>query len=867
MMLDSSSFYRLLLRLYPSSFRSEYGAEMLAIFAASVAAARGRFGRIALALRAVADVAPNALRAHLDVLRQDVRYSARALRRSPGFAATAIAVAALGIGATTAAYSVLDRVLLRPLPFPEPERLVRVWEDQTFRGYRELEVSPPNYRDYKAMSRSFSGMGAVMSVSLNLTGAGEPRRIDVSGLTSEVFELLGARPALGRLFAPADDRDGAPGTLVLSHALWMTRFGGDPSVLGKSVRLNDEPSTVIGVMPPGFSFPNRTVEAWAPMRFSESDFQERTNFSLHVYARLRPGVSLAAARAEMTGIGARLERAYPKDNAKTGVTVTPLQGNVPAQSRLLLTALFAAALGLLLIACTNLASLLLARAVARRPELAVRAALGAGRERLLRQLLTESLLLAFAGGAVGVALAAVTVPLAGRLIPESLPVGGEPGLDLHVLLFAGALTALTGLAFGVVPALRACGGSEGLRESARSGAGRSAGRLRAAFVVAQVTASVALLGACGLLVRTLWSLQKVDPGFRPEGVLTLGTDLPMPRYLKSAVRDPFYDRVLSEARAIPGVTAAGYISFLPMAWRGGIWPIGLAGQASEAESSRTASLRFATPGLFEALGVPLRAGRLLAAGDTLASPYVAVVSESFGREVWPGENPIGKHFFFAFEERTIVGVVGDVRVRGLERRSEPQVYLPHGQMGDDRLPWFAPKHLVVRASIAPATLLPALREIIQRADPQIPVSDVRTLSEIVREDIAPRRAQARALAAFAGAALLLAAIGIHGLLAFSVSQREREIGVRVALGAQPRDILGMVVGHGVRLAAAGVLLGGLLAYGAGRAMTALLVGISPADPATFATAAGIAVATAVAGSLLPARRAVTLDPVRAIRAE
>jgi len=866
-----TSLYRVLLRLYPASFRSEYGAEMLSIFVASVAAARGLGGRAALVVRALADVLPNALRAHLDVLRQDVRFSLRALRRSPGFTATAVLVAALGIGATTAAYSLLDRVLLRPLPFPEPERLVRIYEDQTFRGYRELEVSPGNFRDYKALSRSFESMGATMSGpagSMNLVDRGEPRRIDVTAMTADVLPLLGARPALGRTFTAADDLGGAPGTVILSHALWTRQFGADPGVLGRSVRLDDAPYTVIGVMPPSFSFPSRKVEAWVAMRFVEDDFQDRTNFALSVYGRLRPGVSLASARAEMSGIGARLERAYPKENAKTGVTLTPLQGNVPAQSRLLLTALFGAALALLLIACTNLASLLLARAVARRPELAVRAALGAGRERLLRQLLTESLLLALAGGVLGVALAAAATPLSARLVPASVPVGAPPAVEPRVLLFAGALTILTGVAFGVVPALRAAGPrSDGLRDGARAGAGRSAGRLRSAFVVAQVTASVALLAACGLLVRALWTLQRVDPGFRPEGVLTLGTALPMPRYLKSSIRDPFYDRVLAEARALPGVSAAGYISFLPMTMGGGIWPVGLGGKASEAESSRTASLRFATPGLFPALGIPLRAGRLINDGDTMQSPYVAVVSESLGRQVWPGENPVGKHFFFAFEERTIVGVVGDVRVRGLERRSEPQVYLPARQLGDDRLPWFAPKQLAVRSSVDPATLLPALREIVSKADPQIPVSDVKTMSEIVRDDTAPRRDQARALGAFAAAALALAALGIHGLLAFSVSQREREIGVRVALGAQPRDVLRMIVRHGVGLAAAGVVAGALIAYGAGRAMNALLAGVSPADPAVFAAAAGLAIAMALAGSFLPARRAVRLDPVRAIRAE
>jgi predicted permease len=860
--------YGFLLRLLPASFRAEYGGEMRRVFARRLHDASGVSGRLAAWAAEVLDVLATAARVHADYLRADVRYTLRALRRSPGFAATAIAVAALGIGATTAAYSLLDRVLVRPLPFPEPERLIRIFEDQSFRGYRELEMSPGNFRDYRALSRSFESMGASMGTSMNLVEGGTPRRIDISAVTAEVFPLLGATPALGRTFSAAEDRSGAAGTVILSHALWTSQFGAAPSALGRSVRLDDAPYTIIGVMPASFSFPSRNVEAWVAMRFDEDDFQDRTNFALSVYGRLRPGVSLAAARAEMNGIAARLERQYPKENAKTGVTLTPLQGNVPAQSRLLLTALFGAALALLMIACTNLASLLLARAVARRPELAVRAALGAGRERLLRQLLTESLLLAGAGGVLGVALAAAATPLSARLVPSSVPLGQAPAVDPRVLLFAGALTILTGVAFGVVPALRASAPrSNGLRQGARAGTDRSAGRLRSAFVIAQVTASVALLAACGLLVRALWTLQRVDPGFRAEGVLTIETALPMPRYLKSSVRDRFYERVLTEARALPGVTAAGYISFLPMTMRGGIWPIGLAGKASEAESSRTASLRFATPGLFPALGIPLRAGRLIADSDTLASPYVAVVSESFGKKVWPGENPIGKHFFFAFEERTIVGVVGDIRVRGLERQSEPQVYLPSRQLGDDQLPFFAPKQLAVRSSVAPATIVPALREIVSRADPQVPVSDVKTMSDIVRDDTAPRRDQARALGALAAAALGLAALGIHGLLSFSVSSRLREIGVRIAMGAQRGDILRMVLRRAAALAAVGVALGLLVAYASGRAMQSLLAGVSPADAATFAAAVVLSIATALLGSLLPALKAMRVDPMTVMRSE
>ena len=707
-----------------------------------------------------------------------------------------------------------------------------------------------------------------MGTSANVVGRGEPRRLDGETITAEVLPLLGAAPALGRTFVAEDDRAGAAGVLLISDALWKSEFGGDPAALGRTLLLDDEPFTVVGVMPPGFAYPNRAVEFWTPMRLSEED-ADRTNLCLHVVARLKRGVSLEAASAEMRGIAARLESAYPKENERTGANVVSLSRRLNAQSRLLVTALFGAALGVLLIACTNLASLLLARGISRRRELAVRSALGAGRDRLLRQLLTESLLLAFVGGALGIALARAAAPLLARLLPGNLPITGAPSVDPRVLVFAAFLTTVTGVVFGVLPALRACGDAhaDALREGDRAGGGRRAERLRSILVVAEVTASVALLATAGLLTRALWRLQNVDPGFRPESVLTLRTSLPFPKYGKTARRQVFYDRVIGGIRALPGVVDAGYISFLPMTMGGGIWPVEPAGTPAEPGDPRVASLRFATPGFFPAMQIPLRSGRGVAESDTLAAPRVAVVSESFARQSFPGENPIGRRFHFAFEDREIVGVAGDVRVRGLERSSEPQVYLPYGQMPDDGLPWFLPKDLAVRAAIAPASLLPAIRAIVAKADPQIPVSDVRLLSEVVAEDTAPRQVQARVLGAFAAAALLLAGIGIHGLLAFTVAQRSREIGVRIALGAQPRDVLGMVLRRGVSLAATGVAFGGLLAYAAGCAMQALLAGVSPADAPAFFAAAAAAVLMTLAGCLAPAIRAVRLDPIAAMRAE
>jgi predicted permease len=858
--------YRALLHLYPASFRHEYGEEMCAVLARRERSASGPPARLALWAAACWEVFPNAAAVHWDLLRQDLRYMTRTLRRAPGFALTALPVIALGIGATTAAFSVTDFVLIRPLPFPEPDRLVWVWEDVP--GYPRLYPSPPNYLDWKRLSRSFSAMGALHTVSVNLVGQGEPERLEGAAVTADLFPLLGVRPALGRLFTAAEDRDGAAGTLLLSYRLWQRELGGDRSVLGRRLLLDGTPYVVIGVMPRDFYFPDREAALWVPMRFSRSELEERTNACLEVVARLGPGISLDRARAEMSVVAARLERQYPKDNEHTGAAVYPLRDQLSPQSRLLLVALCGAALCVLLIACANLANLLLARALARQQELDVRAALGAGRERLVRQLVTESLGLAFAGGALGVLVAMAALPLLTRLVPLALPIAQAPAIDLRVLVFAGLLTTLTGIGFGTLPALRACQDSDlgGLRQGVRAGGGRRE-RLRSALVVTEVAAAVVLLVSAGLLLRALARIQATDPGFRPSGVLTLRTALPSPKYDGAARRAEFYTRVLAEVRALPGVSAAGFTSFAPMVFGGGIWLVALDGQPEERAADRSASLRYVTPGVFAALGVPLQQGRDVSDADTADRQFVAVVSRSFARRFWPDGNPLGRHFQLAFHDRTVVGVVGDVRVRGFERASEPQVYVPCRQVPDRWLLFFAPKDLLVRSATEPRTLLPAIRRIVRRVDPEQPISDVRTLAEIVDDETASRAAQARVLGAFAAIAFLLAGVGIYGLLSFAVSQRAQEIGVRMALGASMADILAMVLRQGALLAAAGVVPGVALAYAAGRAMAALLAGLNPGDAPTLLAAVGLCLLMTIAGSLWPALRAVRVDPITVIRRE
>ncbi|MCU1234483.1 MAG: hypothetical protein JWP63_2450, partial [Candidatus Solibacter sp.] len=804
--------YRALLHLYPASFRAEYGEDFCALFAQRRAHASNPFAVLALWLEAIADTVTTALPVHLDIFRADLAWAFRSLRRSPAFTATAILVAALGIGATTAAFTLTDHVLLRPLPFADPDGLVKIWEDHRAAGYPRNEPSPANYRDWKRMATSFSAMGAYTNIALNLGGTGDPERLEGAAVTSDLFPLLGVQPALGRLFTAAEDRPESPATILLADALWRRRFAADTAILGRTVILDREPYTVVGVMPRNFIFPNRAVEFWKPVRFSEESFSDRSNTYLKVVARLRRGVTLASAESEMRLIAAQLERAWPKENEKVGAALTTLRDEIPSRSRMLLLALLGAAACVLLIGCTNLANLLLARALSRRRELAVRAAIGAGRERLIRQLLTESLLIAFAGGAAGVLVALAALPLLARLVPSALPIAEVPVIDARVLAFAALLTSVTGIAFGVLPAWRACGGAnlDGLREGSRGGVGGRRERLRSALVVAEVAGSIVLLVSCGLLMRALWRLQTVDPGFRSAGVLTLRTALPIPRYNKVADRDRFYTHVLTEARHLPGVTSAAFISFIPMLPVGGIWPVKVPGRDPDSQS-RTAMLRYVTPGYFATLGVPLRAGRDIDSSDTRDVPFTAVVSESFARRYWPGENPIGRHFQFAFRDRTIVGIAAEIRVRGVEKQSEPQVYLPYLQVGDGDIITYAPKDLVVRLSTPPAAVLPALRRIIAAADPEQPISDVRMLTDVVDGETAPRVVQLRVLGAFAAIAFLLAAIGIHGLLSFTVSTRKQEIGVRLALGAQRSTILRMILRDGARLSAFGAIVGGALA--------------------------------------------------------
>jgi len=868
--------YRALLHLYPASFRGEYGEEMAAIFRHRLRDADGPFAWLALWIGVAGETIVNALAVHWDIFRQDLQYAARTLTRARGFAATAILIVALGVGANTAAFSLTDFVLFRPLPFPDANRLVTLWERTL--GYGRLQLSPANYHDWRLAATSFERVGAYTTVSKNFVGNGEPERLEGAFVTADLFPALGVSAALGRTYSAGQDfrilpngTDGEDAILVLGDPLWRRAFGADTEIIGRTVVLSERPFTVIGVMPPAFSFPTRKAEFWIPYAVTPGDYADRGNNYLYGIGRLKPGVTLSSARIEMSVVAARSRQQYPKENEGIDVTVNAFRDELSQQSRTMVLALSGAALCVLLIVCANLANLLLARALARRQELAVRTAMGAGRERLVRQLATESLVLAALGGALGVLVAVLVVPLLWQLVPANLPTSATPGLDLRVLGFAAVLTLVTALAFGLAPLVTttrrgADADVRGLREGARAIGGHKE-RLRGVLVIVEVLASVVLLITTGLLVRALWTIQARDPGFRPDGILTMRTALPMPRYARTAARTAFYTRVLDEVRAIPGVSGAAYISFLPMVVPGGIWGVGLPGRPAERRDQATASMRFVTPGFFSSLKIPLRRGRDVSELDTMTTQMVAVVSESFVKRYFPDDEGIGHTFTFGFTDRSIVGVVADIRVRGLERSSEPQVYVPYRQQPDSSFVGYTPKDLVVTASTPLEQLAPAVRGIIGKADPRLPVSDVRPMTDIIDAETASRSVQVRVLAGFAFVAFLLAAIGIHGVLSFAVSQRTPEIGVRIALGAQRGDILGMVLKQGVALVGAGLLPGLALAYFAGRTLQTLLAGVTPADLPTFGAVIGLTLLMALGGTLLPTLRALRIDPIKAIRAE
>lgn len=806
----------------------------------------------------------------LQTTMQDLRYALRGYRRSPGFAAAALVVLALGIGANAAIFTVVNAALLQPLPYAEPDRLVAIWHtppQASFPGVSQFAVSAANYLDWEREQHVFERMSVQHFRTFALAGGAEPEQVRGLGVSQGFFRVFGVPPLHGRWFAADEDRPGAERVVILSHRLWQRRFGGDRGLVGRTVLLDGAPHTVVGIMGPSFTYPD-WAQLWTPLAWTPEDRAVRSEHSLMVTARLAQGVSLEQAQAEMDAISARLARAYPQDNKGWGAVVVPLHEELLGDLKLSLMVLLGAVAFVLLIACANVANLVLSRTLARRTEMAVRLALGAGPGRIVRQVLTETILLAATGGALGLLVAEGGVSLIRSFLGSRLPENLALHADARVLAFTAAVSLLAGLAAGLAPALRMAKASVG--EAIKQGGGRSeseaaGSRLRATLVVVEVALSLVLLVGAGLMIRSLWQLHRVDAGFDPRNVLTGWVSLPKTRYPEPEQQARVIERLLERTRALPGVEAAAFAPNLPLT-NGNNWPVSIVGRP-QLPLSEQPQLQgnTVTPGYLRALRIPLLRGRELAETDTADRPAVVLVSEAAAKWLWPGQDPIGQRLvvgFFPDTVREVVGVVKDVKERGLHEPGTASMYLPLAQ-----LPFFYGAIIVRTRTASPETLGPSLVAAVREVDRDLPVEDLMPMEMVVQRSTSDTRFTMFLLAAFAGLAVLLAAVGIYSVLAYTVRRRVREIGIRVALGADRREVVRMVMADALRPALLGVAIGFAGALGLRGVMARLLFGVSPADPATFAAVAGLLVAVAVGSSVLPAYRATRVDPVVALRDE
>ncbi len=811
----------------------------------------------------------------IEDLWQDLRYGTQIMLKQPGFTFIAVLTLAMGIGANTAIFTLVNAVLLRALPFPQPEQIMTIWEEAPSDGEAKQRVAPGNYFDLKAQQTVFERMSALSGSEMNLTGEGGPEKLKgFAVLDGEALDILGVRPPLGRVFLPGEYLRGANKVLLISHELWLRQFGGTADVVGKELILNDERFTVIGVLPADFRFLNPDASFWAPAGFSPQLRAYRAGHYLTVLARLKPGITEAMAQAEIKTLMQRIAREHPAEAGKLSAIVQPLHDHLTGNVRRPLLVLLAAVGLVLLIACANLANLLLARSASRRKEFAVRVALGAGRWRIVRQSLTESVLLAGTGGVCGLLVAVWSFAVLRQLIPPELIGIATLGLNGQVLVFTLGLSVLTGVLFGLAPAWQATqlDVNEALKQGgARTGAGHR--RMQNALVVVEVALALVLLIGAGLLVRTFFHLRQIDVGFRAESLLTLQTRLPRARYEDIAKRTNFFRQTLERVRALPGVVSAAYTSSLPMAGLGGIYTVAIEGHPAQAGVALEAGHRQISSDYFTTLGIPLREGRAFDERDTLQTEPVAIINETMARRFWPQENPLGKRFSIdedyqgrsAPQLLTIIGIAGDVKHRGLEDDIRPELYLPHAQAFYNSSS--IPSYLIVRTANDPLRLASAARQTIQLIDPNLPTADIRTMQARIDELIVQRRLRMVLLTTYAGLALLLAAVGIYGVLSHFVAQHTTEIGVRLALGAQVDDVLRFVVQRGMRLTLVGIGLGLLASFALTGLMKALLFGVSATDPLTFGVIASLLLVVAFVACFIPARRATKVDPLTALRSE
>jgi predicted permease len=802
----------------------------------------------------------------IDDALQDLRYAARILRHNVSFSLAVIATLALGIGANTAIFSVVNGVVLRPLPYDQPDRLYSVWLVPAASQSERQPASYPDLTDWQTSATSFSGIGGYVFNRYELSG---PEGVDLARSiagTATLYPTLGARPLIGRLPRPDEDREAV---VTISHRLWQRRYAGDPSVIGRKLLLDDEPFTIIGVMPPGFHFPSPDIELWTSMYpIARATGDAATNPWLvnrglrgyRILSRLKPGVTPAAAESEMNGIMDRLGASYPNEDGATDVRLQSVHDDTVGGVRRALWLTFGAAGLVLLLACVNVAHLMLARASARAREIAVRRALGAHRGRVVRQLLTESILLGVIGGLAGLAVAAVGVRILVRISPGDIPRLETVALDPATIAFAAIISIGTGMLFGLAPTFAAASArlQSTLREQ-RPGA--RSGRMRAMLTAAEVAFALVVLVAAGLVVRSLVSLLSTDMGFRPERVITMSIGFSSTRYPDPAMRAPTLDRILAQIRALPGVTSAGASTSLPPARMQQSNGFAIEGDPPPRPNEEPSAIFIpTTPGFLPALGVPLLRGRDIADGDGASAPKVVVISQSIAHRDFAGRDPLGRRLRIADSLYTIIGVVGDVGYEGIGKPAQPALYVPFAQSTFPGL-WVA-----VRASVEPWSLIGPIRDAIHVVDPRMNAQSLRPMDDLLSDTMVRPRFQAWLLATFGGLALVLAAVGIYGVIAYGVSQRTSEIGLRLALGAPRRSVISLILRRGLFPVAAGMVIGLIAAVGLSRVMTGLLYGVSPTDAITLVAVTLLLAVVAVAAAYLPARRAARLDPVGALRA-
>jgi len=810
----------------------------------------------------------------MTILLDDLRFALRVMLKNPAFTLIAICTLAMGIGANTAIFTVVNAVLLRPLAFRDPSSLILVLEKSQ---YPIVSTSYENYVDWRDQSHSFVSLEATRGGTITVTGAGDPERLNARYATAGLFPLLGVNTILGRTFRAEEDRAGGPPVVLLSYGLWQRRFGAAQDAIGKSINLDSQPYTIVGVLPRGFEL-LQPADLFLPLTPWAATLPDDRNWHAGTVpvGRLKPGVSREQARTEMVGLTKRLEEQYPVYNTGTSADVAALQGRMVQSVRPALLLLLGAVSFVLLIACVNVANLLLARAASRGREIAIRTSMGASRWRIVRALLTESLLISLAGGALGLLVAAASLGPLLRLAQDSVPQIFTVGLDRTVLLFTAIVSVLTGLIFGTIPALRTA--NLDLRESLNEGSrGSTSGpgqhRLRSVLVATEIALAMLLLVGSGLLLRSFARLQEVPPGFQPDHLLVADLPLSEKTYATSEQRFQFFDRVVDRAKALPGVRSAGAASFLPVSGGGGLLHFNIQGRPPKTPHDYiTAGYRTISPGYMETLGIPLLQGRYITAADAEKSPAVVVINGTMARTYFPGENPLGKHLQVGAtpEKETdvpmmeIVGVVGDV-LQGLDGGPKAEMYLPYRQ-ADAVLPVLQ-LSIVLRTAADPHQQATALRSALAEIDPNEPLVKVRTMEENMSATVTQPRFRTWLIGIFAGLALLLAAVGLYGVMSYSVTQRTNEIGIRVTLGAQPASVFRIIVGEGLRLSLLGVGVGTIAALLTTRVLRTFLYGISAFDPLTFVFTAALLTTVALAASFFPARRATAVDPMVALRHE